>query len=37
MVTVEEFLATEECDWKFTPPHEPHFGRLWEAAVKSMK
>jgi hypothetical protein len=37
MARVQNFLATEGCDWKFIPPHGPHFGGLWEAAVKSMK
>ena len=37
MAKVQDFLATEGCNWKFIPPHGPHFGRLWEAAVKSMK
>jgi len=37
MATVQDFLATEECAWKFIPPHGPHFTGLREAAVKSMK
>jgi hypothetical protein len=34
---IQDFLANEECDEKFIPPHRPHFGGLWEATVKSMK
>jgi len=34
---VQDFLATEGCEWKLIPPHGPHFRGLWEAALKSMK
>ena len=37
MSRIQDFLTTEGCTWSFIPPHGPHFGGLWEAAVKSMK
>ena len=34
---INEFCTSQNITWKFTPEHAPHFGGLWEAAVKSFK
>ncbi|XP_029172199.1 uncharacterized protein LOC114941382 [Nylanderia fulva] len=34
---VRQFARRNEFVWKFIPPHAPHFGGLWKAAVKSAK
>ena len=34
---VAEFCATHKIEWKFIPEHSPHFGGIWEAAIKSFK
>ena len=34
---ISEFCSTQNIQQKFIPEHTPHFGGLWEAAVKSMK
>ena len=35
--TIAEFCASRNVEWRFIPERSPHFGGLWEAAVKSMK
>lgn len=34
---VEGYFNDEQIIWRFIPPRSPHFGGLWEAAVKSFK
>ena len=34
---ITDFCSSQGITWKFLPEHSPHFGGLWEAAVKSMK
>lgn len=36
-IDIEHFLRHQGTTWNFIPPHAPHFGGLWEAAVKSTK
>ncbi|XP_033317545.1 uncharacterized protein LOC117215262 [Bombus bifarius] len=34
---VQNFLADRQIQWRFNPPNSPHFGGLWEVAVKAFK
>lgn len=34
---VQAFFSENSITWHFIPPRSPHFGGLWEAAVKSVK
>ena len=35
--SITNFLSSKSIEWKFIPQRAPHFGGLWEAAVKSTK
>ena len=35
--TVHEFCLAQQIEWRFIPQRSPHFGGIWEAAVKSFK
>lgn len=34
---IQNFATNHNMEWKFIPPHSPHWGGLWEAAIKSTK
>ena len=34
---IHQYMLTERVNWHFIPPRTPHFGGLWEGAVKSVK
>lgn len=34
---VSNFCTSQGIDWSFIPEHAPHFGGLWESAVRSFK
>ena len=34
---IKEYTGNLEIRWSYSPPYGPHFGGIWEAAVKSFK
>ncbi|XP_076658716.1 uncharacterized protein LOC143362429 [Halictus rubicundus] len=34
---IQQYLTSQAVEWHLSPPQSPHFGGLWEAAVKSFK
>ena len=34
---ISTFCSSQDIEWKYIPERAPHFGGLWEAAVKSFK
>lgn len=35
--SIQEFSTNERINWHFIPARSPHYGGLWESAVRSMK
>jgi hypothetical protein len=36
-VTITNFCSSQAIEWKHIPERAPHFGGIWETAVKSLK